>query len=69
MAVRFIAESGNYVYSLRRCAICHKFAECQERIKWSEHCEWLEPARCGCQAFSSENVEAMEEKPSVRHGA
>lgn len=69
MAVRFVANSKEYRYTLRRCSICKTFQECQERIKWSEHCEWLEPARCGCQAFSSENVEAMEEKPSIRHGA
>ena len=69
MAVRFITESGNYVYSLRRCAICQLFAECQERIKWSPRFEWLEPARLGCTAFVSDNEEAMAEKPSVRHGA
>ena len=67
MAVRFIPESGEYRFSLRRCAICHKFDECRERIKWSEHHEWLEPARCGCTAFISDNVEAMAEKPSKRH--
>ena len=64
MAVRFIANSKEYRFTLRRCSICNTFKKCQERIKWSEHCEWLEPARLGCTAFVSDNEEAMAEKPS-----
>lgn len=68
MAVRFIKDSKEYHFTLRRCSLCHKFAECQERIKWSGRWEWLEPARLGCQAFISDNVEAMAEKPPRANG-
>ena len=64
MAVRFIENIKEYRYTLRRCSLCKTFKECQERIKWSPRFEWLEPARLGCQAFTSDNVEAMAEKPS-----
>ena len=64
MAVRFVANSKEYRFTLRRCALCKTFYECQERIKWSERWEWLEPARLGCTAFVSDNEEALAEKPS-----
>ena len=64
MAVRFIEKSKEYRYTLRRCSECKTFKVCQERIKWSERWEWLEPARLGCTAFVSDNEEAMAEKPS-----
>ena len=68
MDVRFISKSDEYRYTLRRCSICLKFDECRGQVKWSHRFEWLEPARCGCTGFLSDNKEAMVEKPSRVNG-